>query len=83
METLDGGSFLFSPDPALQAGEADVELVWRCMTCGYQRQSSSRVQRCPQCGADADQLVGRTAVAWRMLLRSAAGQAVLRLDPTG
>ena len=47
-----------------------VELVWRCLDCGYQRQSCDRPAGCPQCGASVDRVLGRTSVAWRLMLRA-------------
>ena len=47
-----------------------VELVWRCLDCGYQRQSIRHLDRCPHCGASADRVAGRTSVAWRTMLRA-------------
>jgi len=46
-----------------------VELVWRCSDCGYQRLAVERPDRCPACTAEGQRLVGRTSVAWRLLLR--------------
>jgi rubrerythrin len=46
-----------------------VELVWRCTDCGYQRLAVAQPDRCPACTADGQRLVGRTSVAWRLLLR--------------
>ena len=55
---------------SLQGEEIEaVELVWRCTECGYQRLALARPDRCPACTADAQRLVGRTSVAWRLLLR--------------
>lgn len=50
--------------PALQA-----DLVWRCGDCGYQRQTPQPLQRCPDCGAGAERIEGRTSIEWRFLIR--------------
>lgn len=54
------------------AGEAELDLVWRCSVCGYQRMSAESPERCAACGAGREHLVGHTSVQWRMLLRHAA-----------
>jgi rubrerythrin len=46
-----------------------VELVWRCTECGYQRLAVARPDRCPACTADGQRMVGRTSVAWRLIMR--------------
>jgi rubrerythrin len=51
------------------ATPSDVDLVWRCSRCGYQRLAVNRPDRCAGCGAPGAQLVGRTAIEWRFLLR--------------
>ncbi len=28
-----------------------TELVWRCTSCGFQRQADDPPERCPNCGA--------------------------------
>lgn len=51
----------------------DVDLVWRCADCGYQRLSADAPDRCAACGAPAERLVGRTSIEWRFLLRHREG----------
>lgn len=47
-----------------------TELVWRCADCGYQRQASKRLPRCPGCGAAAERIEGKTAIEWRVFFRT-------------
>ncbi|MBV9100974.1 MAG: hypothetical protein JOZ46_07780 [Candidatus Dormibacteraeota bacterium] len=58
------------PESGVQAaGSDEVDLVWRCELCGYQRLSPDSPDRCAACGAGREHLIGRTSVHWRMLLR--------------
>jgi len=57
-----------APD-ATDRPEPEVDLVWRCNACGYQRLGASAPDRCAGCGAAGSQMVGRTAIEWRFLLR--------------
>ena len=56
-----------------------VELVWRCESCGYLRQSTHRPDFCPACGAGPGRLVGRTSIEWRRIFR----QEMLAQDTKG
>ncbi|MFN2581302.1 MAG: hypothetical protein ABR498_00990 [Candidatus Dormibacteria bacterium] len=46
-----------------------IDLVWRCGACGYQRQAAARPEGCPGCGAPGSELVGKTSIEWRVVLR--------------
>ncbi|HEV3232659.1 MAG TPA: hypothetical protein VG245_10450 [Candidatus Dormibacteraeota bacterium] len=66
--------------PGIGPGQAEVvdrriELVWRCSTCGYQRSGVTRPAGCSGCGAEADGLIGRTSVEWRLRLAPATAGA--------
>jgi Zn finger protein HypA/HybF involved in hydrogenase expression len=54
--------------PGRELGQ--TELVWRCADCGYQRQASRRLPRCPGCGAGADRIEGKTSIEWRVFFRT-------------
>ena len=43
-----------------------TDLVWRCAHCGYQRQQRVRPAKCPDCGAESEEFVGRTSLEWRV-----------------
>jgi len=58
-----------------------VDKVWRCALCGYQRLGTEAPSHCAGCGADGSQLVGRTAIEWRFLLRQS--QREEQPPPTG
>jgi len=48
-----------------------TDLVWRCSGCGYLRQQRVRPARCPDCGADSEEFVGRTSLDWRLAMAEA------------
>jgi rubrerythrin len=52
-----------STDPGLTLV---ADLVWRCQSCGYQREAPAPPGACPQCGAEAGSFEGRSRVGWRL-----------------
>jgi rubrerythrin len=46
----------------------DMELLWRCDDCGYQRPGGRRPVACAGCGADGGRFTGLSAVEWRRRL---------------
>lgn len=46
----------------------DMELLWRCDDCGYQRRGGRRPATCSGCGAEGSRFTGLSAVEWRRRL---------------
>ena len=51
----------------------DMELLWRCDDCGYQRTGGRRPATCSGCGAEGLKFTGLSAVEWRRRLGGGPG----------